>query len=102
MSQLRHRSTLFPYTPLFRSSEARAARLPMRPLRTGVDRPADRLLLQKARSRARTRGLRAEGRAHPGTGRTADSRSEEHTSELQSHVNLECRRLLEIKKTSHV
>src|SRR4051812_49603405 len=29
-------------------------------------------------------------------------RSEEHTSELQSHVNLVCRLLLEKKKTSHV
>src|SRR4051812_49695405 len=61
------RSTLFPYTTLFRS-----------PTRTACG-------LQ------RSCGLR-EGRP-PG-------RSEEHTSELQSHVNLVCRLLLEKKKTS--
>src|SRR4051812_49572745 len=62
------RSTLFPYTTLFRSAgrpvlDDRRARpgVPARPARAGV-------------------------------------RSEEHTSELQSHVNLVCRLLLEKKK----
>src|SRR5690242_20749173 len=58
------RSTLFPYTTLFRS---------------------------------------VRGMPHPGTPRSAlagpaGGRSEEHTSELQSHVNLVCRLLLEKKK----
>src|SRR6266571_7963234 len=57
------RSTLFPYTTLFRSR--RHAPHPVR-----------------ARRRARRRG---------------HARSEEHTSELQSHVNLVCRLLLEKK-----
>src|SRR5690242_21167423 len=74
------RSTLFPYTTLFRSpAGGRAAgghahgRDPHVP--AGPVRP------------------RAGG---PARGRTG--RSEEHTSELQSHVNLVCRLLLEKKK----
>src|SRR5260370_21827604 len=35
------------------------------------------------------------------TRRTRERRSEEHTSELQSHLNLVCRLLLEKKKTGH-
>src|SRR5438046_3289268 len=63
------RSTLFPYTTLFRSSTSRQSNV----------------------SRRRS----------PGSGRTGDgcsSRSEEHTSELQSLTNLVCRLLLEKKK----
>src|SRR4051812_49823119 len=65
------RSTLFPYTTLFRSRGPRPG---------------------PSRAR-RTRPARPRGPA----GRTSD-RSEEHTSELQSHVNLVCRLLLEKKK----
>src|SRR2546426_8678070 len=83
------RSTLFPYTTLFRSWH-RFASLP----------PADIAAphLQETR----------EGGGVPGTGvldappdrmREAVSRSEEHTSELQSPCNLVCRLLLEKKKT---
>src|SRR5260370_19210193 len=51
----------------------------------------------------------ADGRHQRGTedqgrgcwGRTRRSRSEEHTSELQSHLNLVCRLLLEKKKTKY-
>src|SRR6266571_2979438 len=60
------RSTLFPYTTLFRS------------------RPG-------ARAGCRTRACGAR------RGAPASWRSEEHTSELQSHVNLVCRLLLEKK-----
>src|SRR4051812_49588160 len=70
------RSTLFPYTTLFRSLHPRA--------RQGVHR-------------------RAEPRrpaAHHDHGAQLGVRSEEHTSELQSHVNLVCRLLLEKKNTS--
>src|SRR5438876_8925506 len=76
------RSTLFPYTTLFRSREAPASRpIPARA------RPPD-----IARSFARScRGpWRQERGARP--------RSEEHTSELQSPVHLVCRLLLEKKK----
>src|SRR5438132_3270539 len=61
------RSTLFPYTTLFRSLRPDAARL-------------DRL------------GMRPRG------GQSILQRSEEHTSELQSHSDLVCRLLLEKKK----
>src|SRR2546430_13066538 len=67
------RSTLFPYTTLFRS-------LP--PLPSGL------------RDLARLAGGAREGAA----GGSARLRSEEHTSELQSQSNLVCRLLLEKKK----
>src|SRR6266480_6466997 len=67
------RSTLFPYTTLFRPGQ-RGRRHLLRP----VPLPA-RL-----------------GQAPDVSG--AQTRSEEHTSELQSHVNLVCRLLLEKKK----
>src|SRR5690606_42165905 len=71
------RSTLFPYTTLFRSRRRlRRADLP------GPSLPAD-----APAGRAARRGRRA-----------APRRSEEHTSELQSRENLVCRLLLEKKK----
>src|SRR5205823_9617425 len=53
-----------------------------------------------AASVARAREARA--REDHGSGRAAESRSEEHTSELQSLAYLVCRLLLEKKKTVHV
>src|SRR2546430_9107470 len=70
------RSTLFPYTTLFRSR----LRLPAH----AHGRPADGPPAQR-RDRGRLRGRH---------------RSEEHTSELQSQSNLVCRLLLEKKKTN--
>src|SRR5256885_12101937 len=67
------RSTLFPYTTLFRSAPAHRRRSRCRMCRA---------------SRARTKPLRS-----------SRTRSEEHTSELQSPCNLVCRLLLEKKKT---
>src|SRR5690242_21099908 len=83
-------STLFPYTTLFRSLERRAIRAayPAQAIvggLTAVDRDGD------ARQPGRLGGARALER----------ERSEEHTSELQSHVNLVCRLLLEKKKEIH-
>src|SRR2546430_12120388 len=75
------RSTLFPYTTLFRS--ARSASWPS--TTTTGESPA---------ATAR-RAARRSSDSLPG-GR---SRSEEHTSELQSQSNLVCRLLLEKKKT---
>src|SRR5260370_17487725 len=63
------RSTLFPYTTLFRSETRRLAE------------PLDSTLLQTDQIYPASKG-----------------RSEEHTSELQSHLNLVCRLLLEKKK----
>src|SRR3989442_4521559 len=65
------RSTLFPYTTLFRSHEARGLRRHLRPSDAEELRPGSRV-----------------------------PRSEEHTSELQSRPHLVCRLLLEKKKTN--
>src|SRR5256885_3847330 len=73
------RSTLFPYTTLFRSRRGRRPARCARFLRTAQRAPAP----DTERSRA------APGPA---------GRSEEHTSELQSPCNLVCRLLLEKKK----
>src|SRR5438067_12021021 len=76
------RSTLFPYTTLFRSAMRYA-----------------RILSRLARdvTGARRRGGVSVSRCR---GAPADLRSEEHTSELQSRFDLVCRLLLEKKKKS--
>src|SRR3712207_7923774 len=78
------RSTLFPYTTLFRSDAERAP-LPRRQRRR--DRGA-----RPGPPRRRLRRRRDVDRAG------AEARSEEHTSELQSRQYLVCRLLLEKKK----
>src|SRR5438309_4702684 len=79
------RSTLFPYTTLFRSREALAPALPVgRPFPAQTVTP--RVHHAKAHKAVRQARLR---RAR---------RSEEHTSELQSQFHLVCRLLLEKKK----
>src|SRR3712207_6998531 len=96
------RSTLFPYTTLFRSA---------RPQRRNVRLPSSQGSRSEASNRwkrshrvlvggvgaVRRRGSRTGGRHYP---RNA-GRSEEHTSELQSRQYLVCRLLLEKKKTDH-
>src|SRR5437016_7015901 len=88
------RSTLFPYTTLFRSSRGprglllRAAEPLVPRLSVG---PAD--LLDHVQHR-RSHHLDGAGAVL----RRGTSRSEEHTSELQSLTNLVCRLLLEKKK----
>src|SRR5438067_5249063 len=71
------RSTLFPYTTLFRS------RAPM-----NIPIPVRRTYMLRGLHDVRATGGRANGRR----------RSEEHTSELQSRFDLVCRLLLEKKK----
>src|SRR3712207_9108478 len=82
------RSTLFPYTTLFRSpgSWPRRESLPER--RRASENPAARLKTGTAWA-----AFSAAPRAPP-----CASRSEEHTSELQSRQYLVCRLLLEKKK----
>src|SRR5437868_10543845 len=75
------RSTLFPYTTLFRSGGG--------PLR----RPA-----QRPRLRRRTAVRRRAPRRRHARRALGHARSEEHTSELQSRFDLVCRLLLEKKK----
>src|SRR3712207_7029679 len=89
------RSTLFPYTTLFRSARGLRDRPRQRP---DVRRAA--ALAAAGRPRAR-RALRADGQHAAAAGRP-HPRSEEHTSELQSRQYLVCRLLLEKKKKSGV
>src|SRR2546426_8946235 len=91
------RSTLFPYTTLFRSEAAglRHGGQGSVGRRHGTWRLRRPAAEERADGRhARVRGL---GRADAG-GLFAGGRSEEHTSELQSPCNLVCRLLLEKKK----
>src|SRR2546422_3818743 len=78
------RSTLFPYTTLFRSS-------------------ADPFELGRLAPRALEHRVGEVETRHPSTGASSGNReiagrSEEHTSELQSRLHLVCRLLLEKKK----
>src|SRR5688572_31553440 len=78
------RSTLFPYTTLFRSRGTRRGRRSSPPVHLGG---------------ADVRGSgRAGFRRGPDRAPCRRARSEEHTSELQSQSNLVCRLLLEKKK----
>src|SRR3712207_8161002 len=82
------RSTLFPYTTLFRSGRGAE--------RVGVTGPPDRGRLFRVQ---RLLGGRRSAVGDGGPGRERDHpRSEEHTSELQSRQYLVCRLLLEKKK----
>src|SRR3712207_8265247 len=78
------RSTLFPYTTLFRSPPFQG------PIRAGNGTPP---------TGSATRAPQA--RPWAGDRRSTCPRSEEHTSELQSRQYLVCRLLLEKKKTKH-
>src|SRR5690348_18022178 len=86
------RSTLFPYTTLFRS----------RPTGDADHEPRPTHARNRAEQRLRVRVplLRHDGLCGTGLDQLAGvhDRSEEHTSELQSPVHLVCRLLLEKKK----
>src|SRR5437660_6387401 len=83
------RSTLFPYTTLFRSMEdvAREFKVPM---------PFNAMALQIYQM------LRARGDGGKDVVDLQGHRSEEHTSELQSRGHLVCRLLLEKKKKKNI
>src|SRR2546430_13110514 len=85
------RSTLFPYTTLFRSPVRSFARLTRLPL-TSMPFVEPRSTIQYDAPSCRSSACRRETFA----------RSEEHTSELQSQSNLVCRLLLEKKKTNDI
>src|SRR3712207_7998692 len=78
------RSTLCPYTTLFRSRPARSG-----VLRLGLQSPAHPVV-----------GVPGPAGDRPREGDAVAGRSEEHTSELQSRQYLVCRLLLEKKKTT--
>src|SRR2546430_10992990 len=88
------RSTLFPYTTLFRSRVVR--RVQDEDLRAVRERNLQRFLVHGPVGPPHPHVPRA-GAAHDRV-RTVVLRSEEHTSELQSQSNLVCRLLLEKKK----
>src|SRR5436189_2551921 len=75
------RSTLFPYTTLFRSVSSRSM-----------------IVCSVLTARARPSSLAFRRREHRRGTRPGGQRSEEHTSELQSPMYLVCRLLLEKKK----
>src|SRR5947207_12659646 len=79
------RFTLFPYTTLFRSGSS------------GIAAPVERAFFPDVDIPDREREREHH---HLRVARPAE-RSEEHTSELQSHSDLVCRLLLEKKKESH-
>src|SRR5256885_12486894 len=89
------RSTLFPYTTLFRSGDGP-------PLPRGTRTEAPEHARSERGGRPQADALRpcsgSPAGAKPGT----TPRSEEHTSELQSPCNLVCRLLLEKKKYKHI
>src|SRR3712207_6898022 len=94
------RSTLFPYTTLFRSDRAVRA-----DAGNGLDLPHPRrdaeLVVHQRAHRADVHGVARKLRIERRVGLGDDhptSRSEEHTSELQSRQYLVCRLLLEKKK----
>src|SRR5688572_32023649 len=85
------RSTLLPYTTLFRSEGGEGAERDQRVHGRGA--------VAQAGPRGAVEGQRAP-HDHRGGERERRPRSEEHTSELQSQSNLVCRLLLEKKKTN--
>src|SRR5438034_4697931 len=80
LSRLPPRSTLFPYTTLFRSYE----------------------VVEKESGRRQAEILYLDDRPENIAVGAARGRSEEHTSELQSHSDLVCRLLLEKKKAQSI
>src|SRR2546422_4265261 len=84
------RSTLFPYTTLFRSRD------PVGPLRR--NRPGRAVDAPGGSRAAAAPGPGGVQQARDGPLSAARARSEEHTSELQSRLHLVCRLLLEKKK----
>src|SRR3712207_7719576 len=94
------RSTLFPYTTLFRSLAG------IRPVRAGALRRQVAEFRREQRHAGRLEGVfqgfrhlaRDQAGGTPGILRYRLARSEEHTSELQSRQYLVCRLLLEKKK----
>src|SRR3712207_8924174 len=85
------RSTLFPYTTLFRSPSHRGNRT------DGRRRPAAAVVGTRTGLRGNRGGWRDAGGQRGAADRDAADRSEEHTSELQSRQYLVCRLLLEKK-----
>src|SRR3712207_6874304 len=92
------RSTLFPYTALFRSQRSWAG-----PVTTGYGSAAAPPVADAVTAARRAGAERVVVAAYLlAPGHFADKRSEEHTSELQSRQYLVCRLLLEKKKKNNL
>src|SRR3712207_8740536 len=89
------RSTLFPYTTLFRSGDEPTRVFQLERLDVLIDEPPDACLVSRHSALSRA----AERQAEATVAKVA--RSEEHTSELQSRQYLVCRLLLEKKKQDY-
>src|SRR2546430_13415346 len=95
------RSTLFPYTTLFRSCRVQSRPVADLQDHEGAAGPGQGGGTDSqggCRAIGRSRGQAGGEGGSAGSGRCAGKRSEEHTSELQSQSNLVCRLLLEKKK----
>src|SRR5256885_10321661 len=94
------RSTLFPYTTLFRSGESRSHRLVPSAPEIEEQLLSVSSILNRTEETMKSSAFTAHtayasgGMALP-AGEASRARSEEHTSELQSPCNLVCRLLLE-------
>src|SRR5690242_21430336 len=93
------RPTLFPYTTLFRSGAQLREIAADESLRAG--KRGGRKQKQRSANDRTGAGKRSLKSSMHQESNCACPRSEEHTSELQSHVNLVCRLLLEKKKKSN-
>src|SRR2546430_13155638 len=94
------RSTLFPYTTLFRSRTRTSA-----VMRCSVERKIPHLCQFEGGESVLGQGrefVKVTGLGHSSTDSPPSNRSEEHTSELQSQSNLVCRLLLEKKKAQRL
>src|SRR5256886_13287833 len=93
------RSTLFPYTTLFRSGKETLV-LPTLDREPDVHRQVRHLAVAVDHLVLRERGAAPRAPGHRAVALVEPARSEEHTSELQSQSNLVCRLLLEKKKAT--
>src|SRR5260370_18105474 len=93
------RSTLFPYTTLFRSHTTESQGKSLEQLLDEFAHLRKESLAALQALNLHPQDLTRRGR-HPAL--EIECRSEEHTSELQSHLNLVCRLLLEKKKTKKI
>src|SRR2546430_12359897 len=95
------RSTLFPYTTLFRSVRPSAATLTaeMRPPGPGCGQASAPVAASHTRITPSCPDDASRAPSGEAASASTQARSEEHTSELQSQSNLVCRLLLEKKNT---
>src|SRR2546426_7183906 len=91
------RSTLFPYTTLFRSLGSRTAAM----LAPYSDDPSTSGILTIDPEKLKQMAVERDRAGFQLNFHAIGDRSEEHTSELQSPCNLVCRLLLEKKKITH-